>query len=94
MKLCLDIVRENLAMDTFSPTIFHEDWWLDIATGGKASVAEVTSNGKVVGRLPYFLERRNGFTICRMPTLTRFLALGSSRGKATSVRASSSALVL
>jgi hypothetical protein len=60
-------------VDPFRPTIFHEEWWLEIATGGKCVFAEVTSNGKVVGRLPYCLEKRQGFTICRMPTLTRFL---------------------
>jgi hypothetical protein len=33
------------------PTIFHEDWWLEAATGGRFEVAEVAAGGRVVGRL-------------------------------------------
>lgn len=65
--------KEDVMEDPLSPTIFHEHWWLDIATRGQYTFAEVASNGKVVGRLPYYLEKHSGLSISRMPTLTRFL---------------------
>ena len=65
--------KEDVMEDPLSPTIFHEHWWLDIATRGQYTFAEVASNGKVVGRLPYYLEKHSGLAISRMPTLTRFL---------------------
>ena len=42
-------------IDPLAPTIFHEHWWLDIATGGRYDRVEVVSNGKCVGWLPYFI---------------------------------------
>ena len=60
-------------LDLLAPTIFHESWWLDVATDHSYSVAEVHSGGKVVGRLPYQLCRRKGLSHIIMPTLTHFL---------------------
>jgi hypothetical protein len=60
-------------IDPVTPTIFHEPWWLDIATEGRCVVAETRSNGKIVGRLPYSVEKSAGFSIFRMPTLTHIL---------------------
>jgi hypothetical protein len=59
--------------DLLAPTIFHESWWLDVATGGRYSVAEVHSGGKVVGKLPYLLSKRKGLSHLVIPTLTHFL---------------------
>jgi hypothetical protein len=55
------------------PTVFHETWWLDTASEGSYGIAEVSDQGKVVGRLPYFLRRKFRFTHCTMPPLTYFL---------------------
>src|SRR4029077_10244739 len=55
------------------PTIFHEDWWLEAATGGRVEVAEVASCGRVVGRLPFHKTKWLGLTLIRMPELTYFL---------------------
>src|SRR5919108_3749441 len=59
--------------DPLAPTIFHEDWWLDTATRGNFEIAEVSSGGRTVGRLPFFLTRRLGIKMIRMPILTYFL---------------------
>jgi hypothetical protein len=65
------------------PTIFHEKWWLDIATGGKYGMAEYTEQGKVVGRLPYFIYDKFGMKMGSLPPLTHFLgpAVNAGQGK-------------
>ncbi len=61
-------------IDPLAPTIFHEPWWLEIATRGKYRVTEVTDDdGRVIGRLPYFLQSDLGITRGVMPPLTHFL---------------------
>jgi len=59
--------------DLLEPTIFHESWWLDAASGGSWSQVEVECGGTVVARLPFQLERRRGFLRCQMPHLTHML---------------------
>jgi hypothetical protein len=59
--------------DPLSPTVFHEEWWLDAATDGQFDVAEVTSGGRTVGRLPFYVTKRTGISLLRMPPLTYFL---------------------
>jgi hypothetical protein len=59
--------------DLLAPTIFHESWWLDVATDHRYSIAEVSAGGKVVGKLPYLLTKRKGLSHIIMPTLTHFL---------------------
>jgi hypothetical protein len=59
--------------DVLIPTIFHEPWWLDKATGGQCEQVEVELGGVTVGRLPYLKFRENGLTSIGMPTLTHFL---------------------
>ena len=55
-------------------TIFHEPWWLSAATDGAYEEAVVTSDAKVVGRLPYLRLRKIGWqTALVMPTLTHVL---------------------
>jgi len=60
-------------VDALIPTIFHEPWWLDIVTGGDYSAVEISDNGKVVGRLYYFLHNRGGLKYSIMPPMTHFL---------------------
>jgi hypothetical protein len=64
-----------------APTIFHEEWWLDAATGGRFEVAEARANGRVAGRLPYHLTKRFGLTMIRMPELTYFLGPAIDEGE-------------
>ena len=59
--------------DPLQPTIFHEPWWLEIATGNSYAVAEVSEHGQVIGRLPYMMTRRFGLKIVEPPPLTHFL---------------------
>ena len=68
-------VAANLVahFDPLRPTIFHEEWWLEAATGNNYDVAEVRTDGRVVGRLPFSVTRRFGVRVIRMPALTYFL---------------------
>jgi hypothetical protein len=70
--------------DLLTPTIFHESWWLDVATNHSYAVAEVSSGGKVVGKLPYLLTRRKGLSHIIMPTLTHFLGPALLEGEGSS----------
>ena len=54
-------------------SIFHEPWWLDIATGGNWSVARVLRGKEVVGELPYYSTRMGMWRISHLPPLTRTL---------------------
>ncbi len=60
-------------IDPLAPTIFHEQWWLDIATGGRYDVVEVENNGKRVGWLPYFMQNKFGLKFSIPPQMTHFL---------------------
>jgi hypothetical protein len=59
--------------NSLEPTIFHEPWWLKIASGDRYEVAEVSIGGKTVGQLPYIRRRRLGLVSLEMPMLTHFL---------------------
>ena len=50
--------------------LFHEPWWLSAATDGTIQETTVTRNGRIVGRLPFILTRRFGFTEISMPAFT------------------------
>ncbi len=68
--------RAQPPAETASPasmTIFHEEWWLEAACPGAWGCTEVAWDGKLVGRLPYALERRHGTTRLVMPKYTRVL---------------------
>ncbi len=73
------IVRIN----PLEPTIFHEPWWLDVATGGRWDVVEAVDNGRVVGRMPFVTRHKLGFSIGEMPRFTHFLgpAVDEGNGK-------------
>jgi len=62
------------------PTVFHEDWWLDAATAGRYSVAEVQAGNKTVGRLPYLVRSRFGLKGIWTPPVTYFLGPGIDEG--------------
>lgn len=67
------------------PTIFHEDWWLDITTdGGWAKVA--FRDDRVEGWMPYHVTRAGPFRRITMPPFTHFL------GPAVSARPGSASL--
>ena len=70
----------SVSVDTLEPTIFHEPWWLEIATGGQC---EVVDHGRVVGRMPYFPRRKNRLAVSTMPMLTHSLgpAIDEGMGK-------------
>jgi Acetyltransferase (GNAT) domain len=64
-----------------TPTIFHEEWWLDAATGGNFDVTEVHIGGQTVGRLPFSVTKRCGLRMIRMPALTYFLGPAVDEGE-------------
>ena len=61
------------ASDVPPLSIYHEPWWLDIATDGQWGEATVVENGAIVGRMPYPIETRKGLRISRIPSLIRTL---------------------
>lgn len=70
------------AANPLEPTIFHERWWLDIATDGRCKFSEVMEKGKVVGRMPYVLKENRKLSIIDMPPLTHFLGPATVDGRA------------
>ncbi len=61
------------AVTSCARSVFHEPWWLDIATDGNWQMAKVARGGEIVGELPYWLRRRGIFRLSDMPPLTRTL---------------------
>jgi hypothetical protein len=70
----------DLSQSNLVPTVFHEDWWLEAATGGSYTIAEATANGRIVGRLPFMVRRRFGIHGIWTPPLTHFLGPGIDDG--------------
>lgn len=54
-------------------SIFHERWWLDIATGGDWGMATVMHGNQLLGEMPYYLARKGVWRVSRLPPLTRTL---------------------
>src|ERR1700744_4662080 len=55
-------------------TIFHEPWWLSAASDGAYEEVVVSSDNKIVGRLPYLRLRKFGWqTALVMPAMTHVL---------------------
>ena len=73
-------VEKQESPHALEPTIFHEPWWLEIASAGNYQIAEVQSGGKTVGRLPYLAYKRFGIRHIEMPMLTHFLGPGLTEG--------------
>jgi len=80
-KCANDQDRKASSSDPLTPTIFHEEWWLDAATGGNFGVAEVISGGRTAGRFPFYIRRRFGLRIMNMPDLTHFLGPAIDEGE-------------
>jgi hypothetical protein len=72
--------EKSACSSSLVPTIFHEDWWLEIASGGGFAVAEVKDAGRTIGRLPYHVTSRFGMKMIRMPALTYFLGPAVDEG--------------
>src|ERR1700682_4033857 len=51
-------------------SIFHERWWLDIATSGHWGTATVMHGNQVCGEMPYYLTRKGMWRVSRLPPLT------------------------
>jgi len=68
-----DVRPARQAANSLVPTIFHELWWLNIATGGKFDIVEVAQDGKTVGWLPYFLQNRFGLKYSVLPGMVHSL---------------------
>jgi hypothetical protein len=54
-------------------SIFHEPWWLDIATQGGWKLATVTRNDQIIGEMPYTPTRLRLWRVAHLPPLTRTL---------------------
>ncbi|MDE1184256.1 GNAT family N-acetyltransferase [Paraburkholderia sp.] len=54
-------------------SIFHEHWWLDIATAGEWRLATVRRNQTVIAEMPYYVARMGLWRISQLPPLTRTL---------------------
>lgn len=54
-------------------SIFHEPWWLDIATEGNWQRAIVEQNNEVIGEMPYAVRRAGLWRVAHLPPLTRTL---------------------
>ncbi len=54
-------------------SIFHEPWWLDIATGGNWKLASVHDRGQLVAEMPYTVTRKGIWRLSTLPPLTRTL---------------------
>jgi hypothetical protein len=67
--------------DALTPTIFHQTWWLEVATHGRYGLAEIKHNGRLVGRMPYYLEKKFGHTLSLLPQLTHFIGPAIEEGK-------------
>ena len=65
-------------------TIYHEPWWLDIATSRTWDIVSVEESRRCVGWMPYVLTKRSGFVENVMPLATSFLGpvLEDHRGSA------------
>jgi hypothetical protein len=63
----------RLVDESAARSIFHEPWWLDIATGGNWSVAKVVRGAEVLGELPYYFTHKGMWRISQLPALTRTL---------------------
>src|ERR1700676_4096959 len=76
--------KSGARINNLVPTIFHEDWWLEAATGGQFEVVEVVTGGRIVGRLPFHKTKRFGLAFIRMPELTYFMGPAIDEGEGSS----------
>lgn len=74
---------KNPSQNLPKPSLFHQHWWLEAATGGHFSEVEVKQNDYLAGRLPFVIVKKKGFRILCMPPFTHLLGpfVNSSDGK-------------
>ena len=65
-------------------SIFHEPWWLDIATGGNWKLASVHERGQLIAEMPYTVTRKGIWRLSTLPPLTRTLGPVIPAAKGTS----------
>jgi Acetyltransferase (GNAT) domain len=65
------VVRDRFRLD--GATLFHEDWWLNAATGGRWDIVTVERDGVVVASMPFVLRNRFALRFLTMPPYTRTL---------------------
>jgi len=67
-------VLPNISKTYMAPTIYHESWWLEVASDGAHQEVTVSSGGLLLGRLPYLpMRMRGGSTALVMPPMTHVL---------------------
>src|SRR5262249_26373330 len=75
------VETNNNSADTPAPlpsspyldSLFHQHWWLNAVSNGAFEEAQVTAGTEVVGRLPFVVTRKLGFTQLGMPPYTHVL---------------------
>ena len=67
------VAPQNRDVAACTHALFEQPWWLDAVAPGNWDAATVTSDGEIIGRLPYVRMRRCGLTIIGQPPLTQFL---------------------
>jgi hypothetical protein len=63
--------------------LFHEPWWLSAVTSDRYEEVTVEHANQMVGRLPFTVGRRYGFTVSILPPFTHMLgpAIAAGAGK-------------
>lgn len=57
-------------------SIFHQAWWLDVVCGDHWDVViSKDKGGNIQGCLPYFFQKKYGFTLLRQPILTPYAGI-------------------
>lgn len=76
-RKALQVYPDNGATSASGPlpaqSVFHEAWWLDLATDGNWRAATVRRGNEIVGEMPYSLGRKGLWRTSQMPPLTRTL---------------------
>src|SRR5271165_362631 len=68
---------------TLSFCLFQEPWWLSAVTADDYEEVTVEQSNRIVGRLPFVVRRRSGFSISILPPFTHILgpAIDAGGGK-------------
>jgi len=64
--------REFCASEQTIP-LFHRDWWLDAVCDGNWDAVMYEKGGQTLGCMPYNIKKKFGYTLIRMPELTKYL---------------------
>ena len=60
-------------LSTYRHTVFHEPWWLEAVAPGRWQQVTIERGGRIVGSLPYAVERDGRFDTVQMPHLCHVL---------------------